>query len=353
MTSKAGNALKTVGKDIEEGSAALAVFADQGIKGERAGTLLTNTIFGLTENAQKNAGAFESLGIEVFDAEGGMKNFSAIAEDLTGAFEGMTEEQKLAEISQLGFTKQTREGVLALVGQTGTLEEYEEALRNAGGTAEEVAAKQMDTLEGDMILLNSAFESASVQIGGAFEPAVRGVIQPLTALINNVTPVLIDQLEIIAPKIQEAGERFGAFIEQIGSQEGRIKFLKDVNEDLSRFFSAENFEQMFASINEFRNQLILGFLEALPGIIEGLTAALPGIITFISETMLPMILDSFVLIIDALVDTLDQVVPVLIEGLAQVLPEILDAIAQILPQLVETLAGLIPTFLEAAINFFL
>src|SRR6056297_3369167 len=31
LTTKAGNALKTVGKDIEEGAAALAVFADQGI----------------------------------------------------------------------------------------------------------------------------------------------------------------------------------------------------------------------------------------------------------------------------------------------------------------------------------
>ena len=51
LTTKAGTALKSVEKDIAEGAAALAVFADQGVKGELAGTQLTNTIFGLAEQA--------------------------------------------------------------------------------------------------------------------------------------------------------------------------------------------------------------------------------------------------------------------------------------------------------------
>src|SRR6056297_2218606 len=35
MTAKAGTALQNLGKDLEEGAAALTIFADQGIKGER------------------------------------------------------------------------------------------------------------------------------------------------------------------------------------------------------------------------------------------------------------------------------------------------------------------------------
>src|SRR6056297_3716010 len=192
ITSKAGNALKTVGKDIEEGSATLAVFADQGIKGERAGTLLTNTLFGLTENAQKNASEFQRLGIEVFDAEGNMRNMADIAGDVTGAFEGMSEEQKLAEISALGFTKQTREGVLALVDNGDTLREYEAALSSAGGTAEEVANKQLQTLEGQLGLLKDQFNVAAIEIGESFEPATVGIVSSLAGLSA-----------VAAPKVQE------------------------------------------------------------------------------------------------------------------------------------------------------
>src|SRR6056297_81617 len=107
FTSKAGTALKTVGKDVEEGAAALAVFADQGIKGERAGTLLTNTIFGLTDRVEAVPEKFEELGISIFDASGNLNNFADISESFTGALSDMTTEQKIATLSQLGFTKQS------------------------------------------------------------------------------------------------------------------------------------------------------------------------------------------------------------------------------------------------------
>jgi TP901 family phage tail tape measure protein len=117
FTTKAGTALKNLGKEVEEGAAVLAVFADQGIKGERAGTLLTNTLFGLSDRAKKSSDDFARLGVEVFDAEGNMNNLADIADDLTVAFEGMTTEQKLAELSNLGFNKQAREGVLRPAGK--------------------------------------------------------------------------------------------------------------------------------------------------------------------------------------------------------------------------------------------
>ena len=94
LTTKAGTALTNVGKDVEEGAAALAVFADQGIKGERAGTLLTNTIFGLTDRVEAVPERFEELGISIFDASGNLNNFADISESFTGALSEMTTEKK-------------------------------------------------------------------------------------------------------------------------------------------------------------------------------------------------------------------------------------------------------------------
>src|SRR6056297_1755820 len=214
ITTKAGNALKTVGKDIEEGSATLAVFADQGIKGERAGTLLTNTLFGLTDNAQKNAGAFESLGIQVFDADGAMRNMADIADDVTGAFDGMSEEQKLAELSQLGFTKQTREGVLALAGNGDALREYEEALNSAGGTAEEVANKQLQTPTAQLDLFKSALEDASLEIGSGLTPVLGDLAAAMTPVVNDLVPYLSTLMDNITPKVEDASQAFQRFVDR-------------------------------------------------------------------------------------------------------------------------------------------
>ncbi len=215
ITSKAGNALKTVGKDIEEGAAALAVFADQGIKGERAGTLLTNTLFGLTDNAEKNSEAFEELGIRVFDAEGNMRNMSDIAADVTNAFDGMSEEQKLAELSALGFTKQTREGVLALMGNSDALSEYEEKLNDAGGTADEVANNQLETFNAQMDLVKSRVEDAALELGEKLMPFILDFTEDLGPLIDKNLPKLINLFDDTIKNVQDLAADFKPYIDNI------------------------------------------------------------------------------------------------------------------------------------------
>ena len=215
FTSKAGTALKTVGKDVEEGAAALAVFADQGIKGQRAGTLLTNTIFGLTEQAQNNADAFAQLNIEVFDGEGNLKNFSEISAEVTTAFEGMSTEAKLAAIDQLGFTKQAREGILALEGQSEQLSIYEGELREAGGTAESVADNQLETFNARMELLKSNVEVAAIEIGEELIPYVEDFVDGLLPLIDRHLPTVIGFFEDLAGNVDSVASELQVHIDDL------------------------------------------------------------------------------------------------------------------------------------------
>ncbi len=172
MTSKAGTALQTLNKDIEEGTAALAVFADQGIKGERAGTVLTNTLNGLSNRARISAGAFESLGVEVFDTDGAMRNIADIVADLEVGLAGMSVEQREAELAALGFNKRTREGILALLGNSEALRGYERDLRDAAGTTQTVADKQMESFSAKMGLVWSQIQDVGISIGKALVPAL-------------------------------------------------------------------------------------------------------------------------------------------------------------------------------------
>ena len=104
LTTKAGAALRALGKDVEEGVAVLAAFADQGIKGELAGTQLAIVLRDLTTKAINNKDAFDKMGIAVFDSNGEMNNLGDIVGNLEGALAGMSDETQKATLLQLGFS---------------------------------------------------------------------------------------------------------------------------------------------------------------------------------------------------------------------------------------------------------
>jgi TP901 family phage tail tape measure protein len=204
LTTKAGTALKTVGKDVEEGAAALAVFADAGVKGELAGTQLTNTIFGLSDRAKAVPDQFEALGLSVFDASGNMRNFADIADNFTEVLGPMTTQQKLATLANLGFTKQARAGLLLLLENGDALRNYESELRNAGGTTQEVADKQLESLSAQFDLLKSRVKDVGIEIGAALAPALLDLIDVLTPILDDFIPRLGNFMAELAPKITMA-----------------------------------------------------------------------------------------------------------------------------------------------------
>jgi len=91
LTNRAGAALKAVGKDIEEGVAVLAAFADQGIKGAEAGTRFDMVRRDLQARAIRYAEAFESFNIQVFDQEGEMRNLGDIIGEVEDALCGLSD----------------------------------------------------------------------------------------------------------------------------------------------------------------------------------------------------------------------------------------------------------------------
>ena len=213
LTTKAGTALKTVNKDIEEGAAALAVFADQGVKGELAGTQLTNTIFGLTDRAKAVPEQFEALGISVFDASGEMSNFADIADDFANALGGMTTQQKIATISQLGFTKQARAGLLLLMENGDALRNYEAELRNAQGTTDEVANKQLESFNAQMELLKSRLFDVAIEIGSQLAPRLLELMDRISPIIDQAAPVMLDLFDKIQAVLTRVYEEVSPLIE--------------------------------------------------------------------------------------------------------------------------------------------
>lgn len=184
LTNKAAPAMKRMGIETEEGVSALSVFADQGLKGRRAGSILARTLEGLERQARNNAEEFEELGIRVFDADGEMRSMEDIIADMEGSLGDMSTEQRNAALEQLGFNQQAMQGIDLLMGNSEQMREYRGELEEAGGTTEEVANNQLQTFNRQLDLFKSQIQDIFISIGTLFIPVLTTLMSHLTDAVS-------------------------------------------------------------------------------------------------------------------------------------------------------------------------
>lgn len=175
LTTKSGAALKTFGKDAEEGVAVLAAMADQGVKAELAGNNLSRIMLLLSKASLDNRAALDKFNVQVFDSQGSMRNFADIIQDLENAFRGMSDEQKAAALAEMGFEARVQGAVLPLIGMSQQIRQYEAGLRAAGGITQEVAAKQMVSFVNSMKKVWNTVKVAAMEIGEKLVPTIRSM----------------------------------------------------------------------------------------------------------------------------------------------------------------------------------
>lgn len=187
LTNKAGASLRLVNKDVEEGVAVLAAYADQGIKGAEAGTALGIVMRDLQTKSLLNAEAFALNGIAVFDSAGKMNRLADIIGDIENRLNGMSDAQKKATLLSVGFSDKSVAYIQTLVGTSEKIRAYEDALRSAAGATESVASKQMTALEKLTAKLRASWESLSNQMGPVFTMAAESASGWLDALTQKTS----------------------------------------------------------------------------------------------------------------------------------------------------------------------
>lgn len=179
LTTRAGAALRMVGKSVEEGTAVLAAFAQQGVKGAEAGTRLDIVLRDLQTRAIQNKDVFEKYKVTVFDASGEMRNMADIIGDLEKALAGKSDEMKRSILMEMEFADRSVASILNLVGMSNEIRRYEAELRKAGGTTEEIANKQLNTLNSQLKLTRDAVTEMAASFGETLAPAVTSIVVKL------------------------------------------------------------------------------------------------------------------------------------------------------------------------------
>lgn len=210
----------------------LGVLADNGIKGSEAGTHLRNMILKLASPTKDGAAAIEKLGLQVFDADGKMRDFQDIFGDLSVAMDGLTDEERMQAFADM-FNVRDIAAANALLGTS--QERWEElggAISDAGGSAKQMADTQLDNLSGQMTILKSSLEGMAIAFGELLLPLVKdavSLIQRIVDRINGLSEAQKQQIVTVAKVAAAVGPALlvlGKLMTLIGGLSKGLKMAK-------------------------------------------------------------------------------------------------------------------------------
>jgi TP901 family phage tail tape measure protein len=190
LTNRGALAMKQSNIELEHGVAILAAYAERGLKGKSAGQQLWMMLRDLSSHALTSSEAFEKHGIAVYNADGSMRGMNKILGDMEKTFNSLTVAQRAAMLQELGIPARSRAATQAILGQSEAIRKHEEALREAGGTAKDVADKQMAALSNQMLRLKNTFEVAANDLFKSFVPVMREYLIPAAETAISVFKVL-------------------------------------------------------------------------------------------------------------------------------------------------------------------
>ena len=180
---------------IEETVGALSVLYDAGYDGSTAGTSLRQAFVSLMNPSTAALGIFEELGIAVEDVNPATNDFASILDRLRDA--GLDTAQAMEIFGARGGP-----GMLALMSAGGDAVRGMTKAITGTNKATDMAATQLDTLQGQWKILKSELEEIAISFGDVLIPLIRQFItkyiSPLTAKIMGLSMGTRKQIVVIA-----------------------------------------------------------------------------------------------------------------------------------------------------------
>lgn len=216
--------LNAAGQDVETVTSLLEGMANQGYKGSEAGTAMAAIMRDITNGMKDGAIKIGETSVAVMDAQGNFRDLTDILTEVEAATNGMGDAERAVALSST-FTADSTKGLNLILNEgMDNIAGYEEELRGASGSAEEMANIMNDNLSGDVAAMNSAFEELGLKIYDALESKLRAGVQFIT---NGVIPA-IEWLGGHIPEVTIAVSGLGAVIAAMnwGTISSKIAIVK-------------------------------------------------------------------------------------------------------------------------------
>ena len=216
--------LNAAGQDVETVTSLLEGMANQGYKGSEAGTAMAAIMRDITNGMKDGAIKIGETSVAVMDAQGNFRDLTDILTEVEAATNGMGDAERAVALSST-FTADSTKGLNLILNEgMDNIAGYEEELRGASGSAEEMANIMNDNLSGDVAAMNSAFEELGLKIYDALESKLRAGVQFIT---SGVIPA-IEWLGGHIPEVTIAVSGLGAVIAAMnwGTISSKITMVK-------------------------------------------------------------------------------------------------------------------------------
>lgn len=216
--------LNAAGQDVETVTSLLEGMANQGYKGSEAGTAMAAIMRDITNGMKDGAIKIGETSVAVMDVQGNFRDLTDILTEVEAATNGMGDAERAVALSST-FTADSTKGLNLILNEgMDKIAGYEEELRGASGSAEEMANIMNDNLSGDVAAMNSAFEELGLKIYDALESKLRAGVQFIT---NGVIPA-IEWLGGHIPEVTIAVSGLGAVIAAMnwGTISSKIAMVK-------------------------------------------------------------------------------------------------------------------------------
>ncbi len=220
---------KAMGYSVEDINVALGLMANSGIKASAGGTALRTLLTNMAKPTEAMQGAMEKLGVSLDDGHGNMKTFAEVMKDLRSGFgklqispkeckKALSElnaglekgevtqkqyDKSLQDLTKRAFGaegaikaeaaatlagKEGMSGLLAIINASDkTFKDLTNDINNADGTAEEMAKIQLDNFNGQITLMQSAWDALQTELGTLLLPTLTKIIKTVTDVMGVVT----------------------------------------------------------------------------------------------------------------------------------------------------------------------
>jgi TP901 family phage tail tape measure protein len=352
-----------MGMNLKDTSTALAVMAQNGLKGSDAGTSLKTMLMNLQPVTDKQTKLFKKLGLltkegtsAFYDSKGSMKSLKEISGTLQKSLSGLTDAQRAIALETLFGSDAIRAGNILFTEGAEGIEAMAAAMDKV--TAAEVAAKRLDNLKGSLEQLKGSLETVKISLYQNMDAPLRDMTQSLTGFINGLSTS--GALDVFSKTISglfvilqggDAGQFAGNFAQIVDMIGEGLKTAMPKIQKIAETLIKEYIRGLTTSAP----LLITAGMDILQSVIDGITANKDGIDTtlndivdkaakFISKNLGPVVdlgLSILTSIVNGISDNIDTLLPAGIDALNKILESITTNLPKLVPAAVEILKALV------------
>ena len=179
---------KGYGQQADSLTLALLRLAEQNTTGAEAGRGLMQVMKSIYAPTKEARGALEELGVSAYDETGKVRDLNDVVDDINASLSQYSDEQANALKSTIFSSRSLNAFNMMCASSSERVEELWKGIGEAGGSATQQAKTQLDNMNGELTIMNSAMEGVQITMGELYRDDMRKLYKSgaeILTMINN------------------------------------------------------------------------------------------------------------------------------------------------------------------------